>query len=282
MLQVRTPRHRCSVASCWQRCCTRARCTKRMLLTAASGWLRCLSSSRWRSVSHVICAVQNSVQLGLHKLVHVPGLHFTIELAAQPALQFWHCKQAGFTLAAAGVLAFLLKLAGCTGEKIKSPFSFVTRSPAKTHFRGAHTSRTLLVSNFAICDAAAQALGLATVRHFARLMPLLLPWCSQSLSPLLPILSVLQRQLLLLPLNGCSLCSKWLLTMQALGLATVRHFARLMPLLLPWCWSHVGETRLLALQALDQLLRSCWARVPAHSGMHLPKIAICMRPSRLK
>ena len=53
---------------------------------------------------------------------------------------------------------------------------------------------------------------------------------------------------------------------QALGLASVGHFARLMPLLLPWCWAPDAQTRLLALQALTQLLRFCWPRVPAHAG----------------
>lgn len=54
--------------------------------------------------------------------------------------------------------------------------------------------------------------------------------------------------------------------MQALGLVTVRHFGRLMPLLLPWCWAPDEGTRLQALQALDVLLRCCWPRIPAHRG----------------
>ena len=56
--------------------------------------------------------------------------------------------------------------------------------------------------------------------------------------------------------------------LQALELVTARYLAQLMPLLLPQCWAADAATRLLALQALTQLLRCCWPRIPAHAGKH--------------
>ncbi len=50
----------------------------------------------------------------------------------------------------------------------------------------------------------------------------------------------------------------------ALGLCLVRHFARLMPLLLHWVHAHDLESRVAALHYLASVTRQCWPRMPVH------------------
>lgn len=55
--------------------------------------------------------------------------------------------------------------------------------------------------------------------------------------------------------------------LQAMGLATVRSFARLLPLLLEWAHAPDQDTRLAALQALHTVLARTWPRLPTHAGL---------------
>jgi hypothetical protein len=57
------------------------------------------------------------------------------------------------------------------------------------------------------------------------------------------------------------------LHVQAMGLATVRHFSRLMPLLLEWIHAPDLNTRLAALQALHTVAARTWPRLPAHASL---------------
>jgi hypothetical protein len=50
-----------------------------------------------------------------------------------------------------------------------------------------------------------------------------------------------------------------------LGLMAVRHFGRLMPLLLEWLHSPRPEARLQAMRCLELLLQNCWPRMGAHA-----------------
>jgi hypothetical protein len=52
-----------------------------------------------------------------------------------------------------------------------------------------------------------------------------------------------------------------------LGLMAVRHFSRLMPLLLEWLHSPRPEARLQAARCLELLLQHCWPRMGAHAGV---------------
>jgi hypothetical protein len=55
--------------------------------------------------------------------------------------------------------------------------------------------------------------------------------------------------------------------MQAMGLASVRAFARLLPLLLEWVHAPDQDTRLAALAALHAVLSRTWPRLPAHASL---------------
>ena len=52
-----------------------------------------------------------------------------------------------------------------------------------------------------------------------------------------------------------------------MGLASVRSFARLLPLLLEWVHAPDQDTRLAALRALHAVLSTTWPRLPAHAGL---------------
>lgn len=54
---------------------------------------------------------------------------------------------------------------------------------------------------------------------------------------------------------------------QAMGLALVRHFSRLLPLLLEWVSATDVDTRLAALPVLHVVLQRTWPRMPAHAHL---------------
>ena len=53
---------------------------------------------------------------------------------------------------------------------------------------------------------------------------------------------------------------------QVLGLLTLRFFSTLMPLLLEWCREPDLATQLKALEALSEVIRYTWPRMPAHAS----------------
>lgn len=53
--------------------------------------------------------------------------------------------------------------------------------------------------------------------------------------------------------------------LQVLGLHILRFFSTLMPLLLGWCHEPDQATCLAALQALQEVIRHTWPRMPAHA-----------------
>ncbi|BDA44453.1 Uncharacterized protein At2g39910 at C-terminar half [Coccomyxa sp. Obi] len=55
--------------------------------------------------------------------------------------------------------------------------------------------------------------------------------------------------------------------LQAMGLASVRHFSRLLPLLLEWLHAPDLDTRLAAAPVLHAVLKHTWPRLPAHAGL---------------
>ena len=64
-----------------------------------------------------------------------------------------------------------------------------------------------------------------------------------------------------------------MLILQAMGLATVRAFSRLLPLLLEWVHAPDLDTRLAALRALRSVLARAWPRLPAHASLIWQHIA---------
>lgn len=58
-----------------------------------------------------------------------------------------------------------------------------------------------------------------------------------------------------------------------MGLATVRAFSRLLPLLLEWVHAPDQDTRLAALRALRSVLERAWPRLPAHASLIWQHIA---------
>ena len=54
---------------------------------------------------------------------------------------------------------------------------------------------------------------------------------------------------------------------QAMGVASVRSFSRLLPLLLEWVHAPDQDTRLAALKALHAVLALTWPRLPAHASL---------------
>lgn len=54
---------------------------------------------------------------------------------------------------------------------------------------------------------------------------------------------------------------------QAMGLASVRFFSRLLPLLLEWVHAPDMDTRLAALPVLHAVLKHTWPRLPAHASI---------------
>ena len=57
-----------------------------------------------------------------------------------------------------------------------------------------------------------------------------------------------------------------MLLVQALGLSTLRFFSTLMPLLLEWCHDLDESTQLKALEALQEVIRHTWPRMPTHAS----------------
>lgn len=55
--------------------------------------------------------------------------------------------------------------------------------------------------------------------------------------------------------------------LQAMGLASVRSFSRLLPLLLDWVHAPDVDTRLAALPVLHAVLKHTWPRLPAHASI---------------
>lgn len=68
---------------------------------------------------------------------------------------------------------------------------------------------------------------------------------------------------------NCRTCS-WqhflVLSLQVLGLHALRFFSTLMPLLLGWCQEPDQATCLAALQALREVVKHTWPRMPAHAS----------------
>ena len=58
-----------------------------------------------------------------------------------------------------------------------------------------------------------------------------------------------------------------LMRLQAMGLASVRHFSRLLPLLLEWLHAPDMDSRLAAAPVLHAVLKHTWPRLPAHAGV---------------
>ena len=54
--------------------------------------------------------------------------------------------------------------------------------------------------------------------------------------------------------------------LQVLGLHTLRFFSTLMPLLLGWCREPDQATCLAALEALQEVIKYTWPRMPAHAS----------------
>lgn len=54
--------------------------------------------------------------------------------------------------------------------------------------------------------------------------------------------------------------------LQVLGLHTLRFFSSLMPLLLGWCREPGQATCLAALEALREIIKHTWPRMPAHAS----------------
>lgn len=54
---------------------------------------------------------------------------------------------------------------------------------------------------------------------------------------------------------------------QALGAVSVRHFARLMPLLLRWLHAPTTRTQDAAVAALQAVVLGCWPRVGVHAPL---------------
>lgn len=52
-----------------------------------------------------------------------------------------------------------------------------------------------------------------------------------------------------------------------MGLASVRHFSRLLPLLLEWLHAPDMDTRLAAAPVLHAVLKHTWPRLPAHADL---------------
>ena len=52
-----------------------------------------------------------------------------------------------------------------------------------------------------------------------------------------------------------------------MGLASVRYFSRLLPLLLEWLHAVDLDTRLAALPVLHTVLKHTWPRLPAHASI---------------
>lgn len=63
----------------------------------------------------------------------------------------------------------------------------------------------------------------------------------------------------------------------SLGLITVRHFARLMPLLLEWLHTPNGEVSLAACNTLAVVSKYTWPRMPAHAAVLKQHILDCQR-----
>lgn len=61
---------------------------------------------------------------------------------------------------------------------------------------------------------------------------------------------------------------------QAMGLAQVRHWARLLPQLLAWAGAGDAATRARALRALHASLRAAWPRAPAHARLIWHHLAV--------
>ena len=57
-----------------------------------------------------------------------------------------------------------------------------------------------------------------------------------------------------------------MLLLQVLGLVTLRFFSTLMPLLLDWCHNLDEATQLKALEALQEVIKHTWPRMPAHAS----------------
>lgn len=62
-------------------------------------------------------------------------------------------------------------------------------------------------------------------------------------------------------------CREFPVLLQRMGLACVRHTARLLPLLLEWLAAHDTDSRLAALGVLHAWLLASWPRVPAHAPL---------------
>ena len=70
-----------------------------------------------------------------------------------------------------------------------------------------------------------------------------------------------------------SLCKRLVAALQAMGLATVRAFSRLLPLLLEWVHAPDLDTRIAALRTLRSVLARAWPRLPAHASLIWQHIA---------
>jgi hypothetical protein len=88
--------------------------------------------------------------------------------------------------------------------------------------------------------------------------------------------------------DQATLCwSEWFLKQrvlrQAMGLAQVRHWARLLPLLLAWAAGPNAAPRARALRALHAALRAGWPRLPPHARLiwrHLAAAGAPRGPAR--
>ena len=52
-----------------------------------------------------------------------------------------------------------------------------------------------------------------------------------------------------------------------MGLATVRHYCRLLPLVLPWCCAPDPHTQLPALHLLRVIVQQTWPRISVHAAV---------------
>lgn len=64
-----------------------------------------------------------------------------------------------------------------------------------------------------------------------------------------------------------------------MGVAQVRHWARLLPLLLAWAAAADARTRAGALRALHTALRAAWPRLPAHARLIWRHLAVQDAPA---
>ncbi len=72
-----------------------------------------------------------------------------------------------------------------------------------------------------------------------------------------------------------------MVNVQVLGLLTLRFFSTLMPLLLEWCSEPDHTTQLKALEALQEVIRHTWPRMPAHASFMWSQLQTICSENRL-